>query len=222
MTDKEDVLEGENARLRNLLRQAGVDAAASEVAQKLQQLLLAEMHHRIKNMLAMVQSIATQSLLKAKSLGDAREAISHRIMALSRTHDLLLGNDGESVRLGTLLDAVAEPFGQQRFAISVPDIAIPSATAISASLVFNELCTNAVKYGALSTPSGGIAVNGEFDRATKVLTVTWSEHGGPPVQQPSQRSFGTQLIEVALPGECKLEFRPDGVVCEMRLSISTT
>ena len=131
-----------------LLAQAGIDAKEREAADKLQKLILEEMHHRIKNLLAMVQSIATQSLLKAKSLDDAREAISHRILALSRTHDILLGNDGESARLGALLYAVAEPFGQQGFAINVPDVAIPSATAISVSLVFNELCTNAVKYGA--------------------------------------------------------------------------
>jgi two-component sensor histidine kinase len=92
---------------------------------------------------------------------------------------------------------------------------------MSISLVINELCTpNAVKYGALSAPDGRVSVTGHLDDATKTSFMTWTERGGPPVQMPSRRSFGTQLIEVAFPGECALEFRPDGVVCEMRIAVS--
>jgi two-component sensor histidine kinase len=188
------------------------------VAQKLQRLLLAEMHHRIKNMLAMVQSRATQSLRTAKTLEDAREAISDRIVALARTHDILLSSDGDAVQLPALVANMAAPFGEQNFSIDVPDIQFPSAPAISISLVMNELCTNAVKYGALSTPNGRVCVTGHLDE-TKTLILTWAERGGPPVQPQSHRSFGTQLIETATPGECRLEFRPDGVVCEMRIEL---
>jgi two-component sensor histidine kinase len=80
----------ENGRLRQLLRQAGIDAEVSEVAQRLQKLLIAELHHRIKNILSMVQSIMLQTLRQTKSLGAAEEAIQNRIMALAHTHDLLL------------------------------------------------------------------------------------------------------------------------------------
>ena len=120
MSDNESALEGENARLRSLLRQAGIDTAASDVVQKLHRLLLAEMHHRIKNMLAMVQSITTQSLRTAKTLEDAQEAISHRIIALSRTHDILLSNDRAAVQLNVLLAGLTAPFGDQNFSIDVP------------------------------------------------------------------------------------------------------
>ena len=219
MDDKDSAPEGENARLRTLLRQAGIDAATSDVTQKLQRLLLAEMHHRIKNILAMVQSIATQSLRSAKTLEDAQEAISQRIIALAHTHDILLSNDGVAAPLSVLLAGLTAPFGAQNFFIDVPAIDFPSSPAISISLVINELCTNAVKYGALSTPNGRVSVAGHLDDATKTLILMWTERGGPAVQQPSHRSFGTQLIEAAIPGECRLDFDPDGVVCEMRISI---
>jgi two-component sensor histidine kinase len=220
VTDEENYLQTENARLRSLLRQAGLDAAAGEVAQNLQKLMLGEMHHRIKNILAMVQSIASQSLRSANTLDEARDAINQRIFALSRTHDILLSSEGDASRLRTLLESASEPFGgSQRFHVDVPDVEITSAAAISISLVLNELCTNAVKYGALSSPSGRVNLTGSFDEATRTLTLVWVESGGPAVPQPTRRSFGTQLIEAAIPGESRLEFRPGGLWCEMQVSL---
>jgi two-component sensor histidine kinase len=217
VSGKERVLESENARLRSLLDQAGVDAAASEVASKLQKLLLAEMHHRIKNLLAMVQAIATQSLRGAKTLDEAREAINNRIVALSRTHDILLSSNSDAARLPALISGVAHPFGDGAITISVPDVEVAAPQAISISLVLNELCTNAVKYGALSTAAGHVSLVGWLEGDTLILR--WKESGGPVVRAPTEQTFGTQLIESVAPGQSQLHFPADGVTWEMRMAL---
>jgi len=219
VTNKEDFLESENARLRALLRQAGLDAAESDVAYKLQRLLLSEMHHRIKNVLAMVQSIVVQSLRSAPTPAEATEAITYRIAALARTHDIILSAAGEGSPLELLLEDITAPFGNKRFLINVPSVVIPPKAAVSLALTVNELATNAVKYGALSVPDGGVVVAGRRDDGVGELVITWSEHGGPAVHEPTRRNFGTQLILTALPNEPNLEFRPTGVLCEMRVPV---
>lgn len=219
MTDKEDFLQSENARLRALLEQAGLDAAESDVAHKLQRLLLSEMHHRIKNVLAMVQSIVVQSLRSAPTPADAMEAITYRIAALARTHDIILSTAGEGSPLELLVEDITAPFGCNRFRINVPSVVIPPKAAVALALTVNELATNAVKYGALSVPGGAVVVAGRRNDGVGELVITWSEHGGPAVHEPTHRNFGTQLILTALPNEPKLEFRPAGVVCEMHVPV---
>jgi hypothetical protein len=130
VVNKEDFLESENERLRALLKQAGLDAEASEITKKLQQIVLAELHHRIKNMLAIVQSMVTQSLFATPSPIEAAEAITSRITALARTHDVLLSTTQEN-SLSKLLDTLVEPFGVEpfgatRFKIEVPDTKLSS------------------------------------------------------------------------------------------------
>jgi two-component sensor histidine kinase len=220
VTDKEEFLESENARLRALLRQAGFDADASEVRQRLQRLLLSELHHRIKNMLAMVQSIITQTLRNARSPSEASKAINNRIAALGRTHDIILSTPGDGSPLQILLGATTAPFGTDRFQIDVPTADIASRTAVGLALAINELGTNAVKYGALSVPHGKVDITGRKDAATNELVIMWVESGGPEVQEPASRSFGTQLIQTVLPHPPSLEFRPSGVVCELRVPIA--
>ena len=96
MSDKEEFLESENARLRSLLKQAGLDAAASDIGERLQRLLLSELHHRIKNMLSMVQSVVTQTLRSGHPSTEAtEEAINRRIAALARTHDIIMSTAGD-------------------------------------------------------------------------------------------------------------------------------
>jgi two-component sensor histidine kinase len=220
VSNKEDYLESENARLRALLRQAGLDAEESEVARELQQLLLSELHHRLKNLLAMVQSIVAQSLRAARSPGEASEAIGNRIAAVARTHDIILSSAGEGSTLPILLETIVAPFGESRFQIDVPDADIGSRAAIGLALVINELATNAVKYGALSVPTGYVAITGRTGVAADELALVWVESGGPAVRAPENRSFGTKLMQVVLPTEPKLEFRPTGVVCEIRVPFS--
>jgi two-component sensor histidine kinase len=219
VTDKEEYLESENARLRALLKQAGLDAAATDVAQRLQRLLLSEMHHRIKNMLAMVQSIVAQSLRSANSPAEALDAIAHRISALARSHDAILSDTGDSPQLKVLFEDMIVSFESGRFQIDLPAAKISSKGAVSLALVINELATNAVKYGALSVPNGRVVISGHKDDAAHEIIVMWTEHGGPPVREPARSNFGTQLIRTALPSEPILEFRRAGVFCEMRVPL---
>jgi two-component sensor histidine kinase len=221
VTDKEEFLESENARLRVLLTQAGLDAAASDVANKLQRLLLSEMHHRVKNLLAMVQSIVLQSLHSARTPLDAVEVVTARISALARAHDIILSNTREGSPLKMLFADITAPFGPGRFRIDVPAVEISSRAAVSLALVINELATNAVKYGALSSPDGSVVIAGRTDAAARDLIITWTEEGGPAVNDPDFRGFGTKLIQVALPSEPILEFRSAGVFCEMKVPLPT-
>jgi two-component sensor histidine kinase len=181
VSDKEDFLESENARLRALLRQAGLDAAESDVAHKLQRLLLSEMHHRIKNVLAMVQSIVVQSLRSAGTPAEASEAITNRITALARTQDIIMSTAGEGSPLELLLEDATAPFGSNRFRINVPSMIIPPKAAVALALTVNELSTNAVKYGHYPSRMVALFSRGEMEQAT------FSSHG-PNTVDPLFRS----------------------------------
>jgi len=154
-------LESESARLRAILKQAGLDAAASDVAHKLQRLLLSEMYHRITNTFAIVQSIVVQSLRSANSPTEASEAITHRISSLARSHDVILSDLGNSPQLKVLLEDMIALFGGRRFQIDLPAVKISSRGAASLALVINELATNAVKYGSVSVPSDLKKISGK-------------------------------------------------------------
>jgi two-component sensor histidine kinase len=226
VTESEDSLESENSRLHRLLAQAGLDAAANDVAHELQKLMVDELHHRVKNTLAMVQAIASQSLRAAASLEDARLAIEQRIRALAAAHDLLYSNAPESTRLAVVLKRAVEAYGGQRqFSIQSPSLDVPAEIALALSMMLNELGTNAVKYGSLSLPTGRVNLVAAVDSDASVLDITWTESGGPRVQPPTRRSFGTRLIENSLSstiaGSSKLEFPADGVVCKMQIPLSS-
>jgi two-component sensor histidine kinase len=219
MPDQKERLEAENNRLHRLLKQAGLDAAASDVTDRLQKALIAELHHRIKNLLAMVLSITTQTLKGSRSLAEAQEAVRSRIMALSRSHDLLIGSE-EAAPLRALIENAVAPFDEdRRFAISVPDIAVAAPTALSLSLMLNELCTNAATYGSLSQAAGGVEIRATTDADT--LTMVWTEVNGPPVEKPQALGFGTSMIKAAIPDAVvRLDFRRSGLVCRMRVALA--
>jgi two-component sensor histidine kinase len=130
--------------------------------------MLEEPHHRVKNTLAIVQSITSQSLRSSKTPLEAEEAINHRIGALGRTHEILLDHDWDTAQLRELLVGALKPFDTERsFTIEVPEIDIPSPEAVSIALAVNELSTNAVKHGALSTPAGRVSLTARIDDAVQ-------------------------------------------------------
>ena len=221
MYDEDSQLENENARLQKLLKQAGLDAAASDVAGKLQTLLIAELHHRVKNLLSMVLSITSQTLRVAPSLDEAREAIQSRIMILSRSFDLLVQGELDAAPLKSVIENAAEPYNEtQRIAVSVPHVGVAALPALSIALAINELCTNAVKYGALSRRTGNVDVSGSIDGET--LSLVWSETGGPPVGAPMANSFGTRLISSVIPeAVVKIDYQASGLVCRMLIPLAT-
>jgi two-component sensor histidine kinase len=180
-----------------LLAQAGIDAKEREAADKLQKLILEELHHRIKNTLATVSAIASQSLRAATSIEHGQHAIEGRLVALGRAHDLLLQARWANATLEHTIRGATEPYvsiGSGRISIDGPDLRITSGAVIALAMTLNELCTNTTKFGALSVPAGRIEIVWMIDEATQRLRLTWSEKNGPTVHAPSRQSFGTRLI----------------------------
>jgi len=201
-----------------LLAQAGIDAKEREAADKLQKLILEELHHRIKNTLATVSAIASQSLRTATSIEHGQHAIEGRLVALGRAHDLLLQARWANADLANTIRGATEPYdneGAGRFSIAGPDVKITSGAVIALAMTLNELCTNTTKFGALSVPSGRIDVEWKIDEEQQRLQMIWSEQGGPSVRPPSRQSFGTRLIGSLgqqLKGEVRLAYEPSGFV----------
>jgi two-component sensor histidine kinase len=222
MSEGDFKLELENATLRRLLEHAATDAARRDSAEKLQRLILEELHHRVKNTLAIVQSITNQSLRTAVDLPHAGEAISARLGALGRVHDLLLRTSWAGAMLPELLRTAIEPFetpSREQFRIQPTPIRINPAAALPFVMTINELCTNASKHGALTVPNGRVNIATKVDARGGTFHFKWSEKGGPLVGEPSRRSFGMFLIEKGFAeqfsGSTRMQFKPSGVVCEI-------
>jgi two-component sensor histidine kinase/CheY-like chemotaxis protein len=201
-----------------LLAQAGIDAKEREAADKLQKLILEELHHRIKNTLATVSAIASQSLRTATSIEHGQHAIEGRLVALGRAHDLLLQARWANASLEHTIRGATEPYvsiGSGRISIEGPDIRITSGAVIALAMTLNELCTNTTKFGALSVPAGRIDIVWKIDEAMQRLHLTWSEKNGPIVHAPSRQSFGTRLmgsLGQQLKGEVELAYAATGFV----------
>ncbi len=188
-------------------------------AEEQKQLRMSEIGHRFKNLLAMVQAIATQTMRSATDLAAASEVLAGRLAAMGQSHDLLL--DGQ-IGSSPIHDVVRRALhlgsnGAGRFDLSGPEVHIGGKVALSLSLMLHELATNAVKYGALSNHVGrvdlGWEIRGEGESAR--LHLTWREHGGPPVEPPSRKGFGSRLIERGLAGQVggvvDIAYAPEGL-----------
>jgi two-component sensor histidine kinase/DNA-binding response OmpR family regulator len=221
------LLEQAEIDAKALLAQAGIDAKEREAADKLQKLILDELHHRIKNTLATVGAIASQSLRTATSLKHAEEAIEGRLAALGRAHDLLMQVSWANASLLETIRGATVPYDAQgagRISIEGPDISITSGAVIALAMTFNELCTNTTKFGALSVPAGRIEIDWRIDDESQRLRLTWSEKGGPPVAPPTRRSFGTRMIGSLgqqLKGEVQLAYEPSGFIYTLNLPLGS-
>jgi two-component sensor histidine kinase len=210
-----------------LLAQAGIDAKEREAADKLQKLILDEMHHRIKNTLATVSAIASQSLRTATSLQHGQQAIEGRLVALGRAHDLLMQVSWANASLLQTVRGATEPYdskGAGRFSIHGPDLAITSGAVIALAMTFNELCTNTTKFGALSVPAGSVDIGWLVDDEKKRLRLIWSEKGGPAVETPTRRSFGTRMmgsLGQQLDGEVHLAYEPSGFIYTLDVPLAS-
>jgi two-component sensor histidine kinase len=225
----QDLLAAENVSLRLLLAQAeintrgllakaGIDAREREASDKLQKLILEELHHRIKNTLATVSAIASQSLRNVQGAENAQHAIEGRLLALGRAHDLLLQARWTSADLGKIVRGATEAFDnpdEPKFSIAGPDIQMTSSAVIAIAMTLNELCTNTTKFGALSVPEGRVEIAWTLDQQSQRLHLTWTEKSGPAVHAPEKHSFGTRLIETLgkqLKGNVQLTYEPAGFV----------
>jgi PAS domain S-box-containing protein len=187
-----------------------------------QQLLINELNHRVKNTLATVQSIASQTLRNAPTTQEVMQALEGRLMALSRTHDVLTRENWEAADLRIIVEQAVEPYSatsENRLHIGGPKVRLPPRMALALAMALQELVTNAVKYGALSNAAGEIRITWavEDNKDQTRLLLRWEESGGPPIQTPARRGFGTRLIERSLAqdldGNVSIEFAPMGLVC---------
>ena len=172
------------------------EIARREDAEWHQNLLVEELRHRVKNTLAMSQALVSLSLRTSSSLEDFRANIGGRINALSNAHMLLIDRQWGSVRVRDLIAGELAAVGPERFNAAGPDVIVPSTIAVNVSMVVHELATNAIKYGALSTPDGRVSLVWRVDPETDGarLVMDWHESGGPPVSAPARRGFGTLLF----------------------------
>lgn len=205
-----------------------LDVTARRQAAELQRMLVNELDHRVKNTLSTVQSIARQTLRHAETLQDFHGAFDARLSALSQTHNLLTRTRWRGSGLHHLLEAELAPYGtgaDGRIGLSGPPVHLDAKATIALGLAVHELATNAAKYGALSVPGGRVSVAWDVD-AGSMLTLDWTESGGPPVHPPRRRGFGSRLIERGLAydlrGTVRLTFAPAGVLCRMRFPLPRT
>ena len=206
------------------------DITDRKEAELRQKLLLDELNHRVKNTLATVQSLATQTLRGAGSPEQFRRTFEARIVALSRTHDLLTSRSWRHADLKEIVSQQLTPYALNltRLVVQGDAVALTPRAALTLSMVFHELATNAAKYGALSTPVGRVEVRWtvvptDAPGAPRRVKLTWSEADGPAVALPERQGFGSRLIERStqeLDGEAALEFLASGL--HYRLDIPLT
>lgn len=196
----------------------------------MQAILSAELQHRIKNTLAMVSAIASQTL-KGEDIDDRRRAFSARLEALAQAHDLLTSTTWQSAPIQTVVESALTPHmsGTERFSLEGVNLALTAKQALSMSLTVHELATNAAKYGALSVPDGSVQVRWSTDQKDEAgnpqFRFSWREIGGPPVQVPTREGFGSRLITRVLAadfdGDVRINYAPDGVHCELASPLSS-
>ncbi len=194
-----------------------------------QALMMNELNHRVKNTLATVQSMASQTLRSSPSLSEARTRFEARLMSLSKVHDVLTREKWESAPFADVVDRAIVPYrgtNADRFTVSGPDVRISARLALAFAMTLHELCTNAVKYGALSNDKGMVLISWSVSGRKKTnprLTFRWSEKGGPAVTPPTTRGFGTKLIERSLAsdlgGTVKITFASKGVTCVIKTAL---
>ena len=192
----------------------------------LHDLLIEELNHRVKNTLAILQSIATQTFRSASKL--EREKFEGRLGALAEAHNLLSREKWQGSDLQDLVGRVLQPYvinSPERVRMSGPKIPLSPRLSVVLSMIIHEIATNAAKYGALSNDTGTVALDWEAvtENGKPKLRLVWAESGGPVVAAPVQRGFGSRLIERSardqLGGEATVDFLPRGVVCTVTCSL---
>jgi len=204
-----------------------VDITERKVAEDHRQLLLNELNHRVKNTLATVQSIAAQSFRRDAG-NQSYQWFEGRLIALSKAHDVLSRENWQAADLREVIDQATAPFrvsGRPRFVTEGEPLRLRPKQALALSMALHELCTNAAKYGALSSDAGQVHIAWEVSQPdqTAVLQLSWEEVGGPVVTPPVRRGFGSRLLERGLGGELnadvRLAYLAGGVVCNMKVPL---
>ena len=214
----------ETGKVANIFIQ-GSDVTERVRAENHQSLLINELNHRVKNTLSSIQSIVSQTLRSVPTKEEASTAITNRILALSRAHNVLTEENWNGANLHTMVESSLEVFQEQdrkTFIIQGPELRIGPHAALSIALALHELAINAVKYGALSSPVGMVEIRWTVEDDGQFL-FTWTETGGPVVVPNDYRGFGSRLILKILPlelrGRAESDYRPSGLVFTLATSL---
>ena len=193
-------------------------------------MLIDELNHRVKNTLATVQSIVSQAARANADPQAMRRAVETRLFALSRSHDRLTREKWHSAGLLDVIHDALAPFGEideqsTRVEISGKNVRFSPKAALSLGIGFNELATNAVKYGAFSNEKGSVRIEWTIESSPTGprMLLTWTEKDGPVVEPPLRKGFGSHVLERGLAheldGTVQIDYHPDGVVCTMNIPI---
>jgi PAS domain S-box-containing protein len=207
-----------------------VDLTKHKNEQLQSRMLIDELNHRVKNTLSTVQSIVWQTLRTVSDPRLIREAIESRLLALSRSHDLLTREKWKSARLYDVVHDALEPFGvadgrAERIVMKGQNVRLPPKAALALGIAFNELATNAVKYGAISNGVGSVLIECALEPAAEGdrIILRWQEKGGPTVSPPTRKGFGSRMIEqglaLELEGTAHLDYAPGGLICTMNFPV---
>ncbi len=185
-----------------------------------------ELHHRVKNTLAMAMAITSQSLARAPTIAEGRRVVEQRLMALAEIHNVLHEAGGDGASLREILEHAIAPHDStpSRFAIAGDDIPLSMQSALAIGMAFHELCTNAVKHGALAAKGGQVEIAWHVEPATGSVHFLWRERGGREVGTPIRPGFGMRIIDAGfrhqLGGRVEISFEPSGLVCALEAPLS--
>jgi two-component system CheB/CheR fusion protein len=202
-----------------------IDVTSLAQAEIHQRTLIEELNHRVKNMLTVAISIAEQTFKSTKSPEAFKDAYIDRLRAMSRSYELLSRENWTDAAVAEIIEQELMPFGDGRFTAEGPEVRLKPAIAMSVGMILHELATNAGKYGALSVPTGRVAL--EWSLKTKessaYLALTWKEIDGPQTAEPKRRGFGMKLIErevgFSLGGNSSCAFEKSGFLMAMEFPL---
>ncbi|WP_328765897.1 PAS domain-containing protein [Devosia aurantiaca] len=195
-------------------------------AEEHRKLLSRELNHRVKNSLAIAQSVFAQSIRSATTLEEAQTIAFGRMQALSSAQDLLTQEGFTAASLEGTVKTAIKAFDGGAFRVAGPRIMLGARAVSAFSLALHELATNSAKYGALSVPQGTVTIHWEIDQNddSPLMRFFWAEMGGPKVEAPKRRGFGSRIIETSLAletgGNAKMDFRPEGLLFEVTALVS--
>jgi len=199
--------------------------AARREAERQREVLVNELDHRVKNIVATIQAVARQTF-RGSGLDGAVRVFSQRLHAMATAHKVLMSEGWKSALISTVIAETTAPFRDPHrngFVTEGVDVQLGSKAVMGLSMALHELCTNAVKYGALGSPTGQVSIAWGISEGT--FHLSWTESGGPPVTQPTARGFGSAMIEQILAhqlgGMVLIEYLPGGLVCRVSAPVAS-
>lgn len=218
MTPDQGDIEAMGAEIDAYMDELNRARVEREHAEQHRTMLTHELSHRVKNLLATIQAIASQTFRNGADPASSLVTFNERLTAMAQAQSTLVLDRTDAATVREAISSSTSVFEQEpetKFQLNGPHVRLRQEAALSLAMAIHELCTNAVKYGALSTESGHVTINWALNGAT--FSFTWTEHGGPPAIPPTRRGFGSRMIERVLAGElggeAELHYEPSGFRC---------